>query len=80
MQAVELFQNVEGYHDVRAGPLIWLTHSEVLRRAGENAKALEWAQRALTASRQYDDPAAASITDAQAAVRAAQSQSTPHSQ
>jgi serine/threonine-protein kinase len=72
-QAVEMFGNVTGLYDVRTGPLIWLIHSEALRRAGENAKALEWAQRALNASRQYDDPAAASIAAAQAAVRAAQS-------
>ncbi|MDR2216126.1 MAG: protein kinase [Nevskiaceae bacterium] len=73
-QAVERWQNINGWRNVRMGPMIWLTHSEALRRAGENAQALQWAQQALEASRRYDDPAARSISDAEAAVRAASQQ------
>jgi len=58
---------------VRTGPYLWLIRAEALRRSGDNGGAREWAQRALDASRHYDDPSAPSIRNAEAAVRAAQS-------
>ena len=70
--AVDLFDHVTGRRDVRFGPYIWLVHSRALRLSGDKKGAREWAQRALDASRKYDDPAASSITQAQAALRAAE--------
>ncbi len=68
--AVQAFEHVMGRLDVRSGPMMWLIRSEILRRSGDKHGAREWAQRALDASRRYDDPAAASIVAAAAAVRA----------
>jgi serine/threonine-protein kinase len=68
---LDVFDHISGQYDVRAGPAVWLVHSEVLRASGDAKGAREWAQKALDASRHYDDPSAASIRDAEAAVRAA---------
>lgn len=70
-RAVDSFAQVTGRRDVRVGPFLWLIQAEALRRAGDIPGAHEWAQRALDASRRYDDPSAKSISDAQAAMRAA---------
>ncbi len=70
--AVEMFAHVSGRRDVRTGPYLWLIHAEALRRSGDTQGAQEWAGRALDASRRYDDPSAASIRNAEEAVRAAQ--------
>ncbi|MEO5560533.1 MAG: serine/threonine-protein kinase [Dokdonella sp.] len=71
-RAVDAFEHVLGRLDVRSGPMIWLIRSEVLRRHGDMGGARDWAQRALDASRRYDDPSAASIVTATAALHAAQ--------
>ena len=71
-RAVEAFEHMIGRRDVRSGPYLWLLRSGVLLRRGERDAARTWAQRALEASRRYDAPAAASITQAQAALQAAQ--------
>lgn len=63
--AVDLFDHVEGFHDVRMGPYIWRIHAEVLLRTGNAKDAEKWAQRALDADRQYDDPDSKDIVDAQ---------------
>jgi serine/threonine-protein kinase len=72
--AVAAFESVEGLHDVRTGPQIWLVRSRILLRCGDPKGAHEWAQRALEASRRYDHPSAPSIAEAEAAARKA---STP---
>jgi hypothetical protein len=46
-----------------------LIQSEAIQRSGDNKSASDRAQRALDASRRYDDPAAASIRDAEIALR-----------
>jgi serine/threonine-protein kinase len=69
--AIDMFEHVDGFRNVRTGPYLWLIRAEALRRSGDNNGARETAQRALDASRHYDDPSAASIRDAQAAVQAA---------
>jgi eukaryotic-like serine/threonine-protein kinase len=69
--AVQIFADVTGRRDVRSGPALWLIHAHVLRRSGNPKDAREWAQRALDASRNYDAPAAASIEQAQAELKAA---------
>jgi len=69
-RAVEAFEHVLGRRDVRSGPYLWLVHAEALRRHGDRAAARSWAERALEASRRYDAPGAASIAQAEAALRA----------
>ena len=73
--AVETFAQVTGRRDVRTGPYLWLIHAEALRRSGDFSGARNWAQRALEASRKYDDPSAPSIRQAEAAVQAASAKS-----
>ena len=68
--AIEMFEHVDGFRNVRTGPYLWLIRAEALRRSGDSNGARDWAQRALDASRRYDDPSAASIRDAQAALQA----------
>lgn len=70
-KAVGLFADVIGFRDVRMGPYLWLVRSAALRATGDLAQAREWAQRALDASRRYDDPSATSIADAELAVHLA---------
>ena len=68
--AVDMFEHVDGFRNVRTGPYLWLVRAEALRRSGERASARNWAQRALDSSHRYDDPSAASIRAAEAAVQA----------
>jgi eukaryotic-like serine/threonine-protein kinase len=68
-EAVGRFDTVTGFRDVRMGPYLWLIHSETLRKNGDARHARQWAQRALEASRRYDHPSAASIAEAEAAIR-----------
>lgn len=75
-KAIETFETVSGFRDVRMGPYLWLIHSEVLRQSGAGSGARQWAIRALDASRRYDAPIAASIAEAEAAVRAADARAT----
>jgi serine/threonine-protein kinase len=69
-RAVDAFDHVIGRRDVRSGPYLWLVRADILRRSGDRAGARTWAQRALEASRRYDDPGAASIAQATAALDA----------
>ena len=69
--AVDMFEHLDGFRNVRTGPYLWLVRAEALRRAGDAAAARELAQRALEASLHYDDPSAASIRDARALLAAA---------
>jgi serine/threonine-protein kinase len=65
-----MFEHVDGFRNVRTGPYLWLIRAEALRRSGDSGGARELAQRALDASRGYDDPSAASIRDAEASLKA----------
>jgi len=69
-RAIDGFEHVTGFRDVRMGPQLWLIHSDVLQRSGDSAGARAWAQKALEARRRYDHPDAPSIREAEAAVRA----------
>ena len=71
--ALDLFDNVTGFRDVRMGPYLWLIHSDVLLRSGDRIGARTWATKALEARQRFDDPSAASIAEAKAALRAASS-------
>jgi serine/threonine-protein kinase len=71
-EAVTRFDHATGgIIDMRAGPYLWLIHSAVLAASDDRAGAREWAQKALDASRRYDDPSSPAIAEAEAAVRAA---------
>ncbi len=69
--AVELFEHVDGFRNVRTGPYLWLIRADASHRSGDTKAALELSRRALDASRRFDDPSAASIRDAEASLRAA---------
>jgi eukaryotic-like serine/threonine-protein kinase len=69
--AIELFDRVIGFRDVRMGPYLWLIHSDALRRSGDRQGAIEWAKRAVAALRRYDHSSAASTMQAEAALHAA---------
>ncbi|MGQ0622635.1 MAG: protein kinase domain-containing protein [Panacagrimonas sp.] len=65
----------EDLYDLRAQPQLWLVHSALLLQSGDAAGARLWAGKALEASRRYDDPAAGSISRAEAAMGVAVSAS-----
>ena len=67
--AIEMYENVTGFRDVRMGPYLWLIHSEVLQRSGDGEGAYAWTRRALEARRRYDHPSSVSIAEAEAAMR-----------
>ncbi len=69
--ALDVYANLTGFRDVRMEPYLWLIHSEVLLRSGDRDAARAWAAKALEARRRYDHPSAASIKEAEAALRAA---------
>ena len=68
--ALDMFEHVSGFRTVRTGPYLWLIRADALRRSGDVSGARELARRALEASQRYDEPSAASIRDAQAALQA----------
>jgi serine/threonine-protein kinase len=71
-EAVARFDQATGsIIDMRGGPYLWLIHSAALMATGDRAGARDWAQKALDASRRYDDPASPTIAEAETAVRAA---------
>jgi hypothetical protein len=63
---VELFEHVEGFRDVRMGPVLWNRYARTLLAAGDPASAGQWAQRAVDADVKYDDPASADLAAARA--------------
>jgi tRNA A-37 threonylcarbamoyl transferase component Bud32 len=69
--AIATFDHVTGIRDVRVGPYVWLILADALHASGDIRAAEPWARRALEASRRYDDPSAASIRNAEAALHAA---------
>ena len=60
---------MQGLYDLRVQPRLWLVHSAVLMKSGDTAGARTWADKALAASRRYDDPSSPAIAEAEAAVR-----------
>jgi hypothetical protein len=53
-QAVEMFDHVDGFRDVRMGPYLWQIYAQALLGSGDANRAREWAQKALDASLRYD--------------------------
>jgi hypothetical protein len=62
---------VQGLHDVRYGPQLWLILSDALLANGDAAGARDWAAKAREASLLYDDPTNPSIAAAEAAIQRA---------
>jgi hypothetical protein len=69
--ALAALERVEALYDVRVQPQLWLVASAVVLKSGDATGARRWAEKALEASRRYDDPSASSISEARAAIRAA---------
>ncbi len=69
--ALAALERVQGLYDVRVQPQLWLVHSAVLLKSGDAAGARQWSEKALEASRRYDDPSSSAIVDAEGAVRLA---------
>jgi serine/threonine-protein kinase len=63
-KAVDLFDHVEGFRDVRMGPYLWQVYAQALLVAGEPGEARKWAQRALDADLRYDAPDSPDIAKA----------------
>ncbi|MET0808960.1 MAG: hypothetical protein ABWX93_09425, partial [Pseudoxanthomonas sp.] len=68
-KALATLQQVQGLHDARLQPRLWLLHSHLLLRSGDAKGARQWAVKALQASRRYDAPGAPSLAEAETAVR-----------
>jgi len=71
--ALEVFDHVTGFRDVRTGPYLWRIRAEALLASGDATGAAEWGQRALDSLRRYDDPSSPDIAVAEATLRAASS-------
>jgi len=69
--ALTTLNRVQALYDVRVQPQLWLVRSAALRQRGDKAVALQWAGKALAASRRYDGPSSPAIAEAEGAVRAA---------
>jgi serine/threonine-protein kinase len=69
LQAVDTFDRVTGFHDVRTAPYLWRIRAEALLLSGDAKGALDWAQRAVDADRRYDDPSSPDIADAEATLK-----------
>jgi len=70
-KALAAMERVQGLYDLRVQPRLWLVHSAVLLKSGDTAGAREWAEKALEASRRYDDLSSPAIAEAEAAVHIA---------
>ena len=70
-RALEMFDHVTGYRDVRMGPALWRIRAEALLASGDARGAVEWARRALASYRAYDEPASLDIAAAEATLLAA---------
>lgn len=68
-RAIEMFDHVEGYRDVRMGPYLWRIHAQALLAGGDLTAARDWAQRALESYRKYDGPSSLNIADAEETLR-----------
>ncbi|HKY91270.1 MAG TPA: serine/threonine-protein kinase [Nevskiaceae bacterium] len=62
-RAIETLERSRPTHDVRFGPYLWRVHADALALGGRDAEAQQWRARALSASRQYDDPSSPTTRD-----------------
>jgi eukaryotic-like serine/threonine-protein kinase len=77
LQAVDTFDRVTGFRDVRTAPYLWRIRAEALLLSGDADAALDWAQRALDGDRRYDDPSSPDIADAEATLKKIRSSLAP---
>jgi len=56
-RALDVFERVTGFRDVRMGPYLWRVRAEALLESGDARAAVEWAQRAGDAMDRFSDPA-----------------------
>jgi eukaryotic-like serine/threonine-protein kinase len=69
LQAVDTFDRVTGFRDVRVGSGVWRIRAEALLLSGDANAALVWAERALDADRRYDDPDSPDIAEAETTIK-----------
>jgi len=69
-KAVDLFDHVEGFRDVRMGPYLWQVNAQSLLLSGDPNEARKWAQKALDADLRYDAPDSPDIARARDALLA----------
>jgi hypothetical protein len=69
--ALGALEQVKGLYDLRVQSQLWLVHSAVLLKSGDMPGARKWADKALAATRSYDDPGSPAIAQAEGAVRIA---------
>ena len=67
--AADMFDHVEGFRDVRMGPALWRICAQALLLSGDVSAARQWAQKAVDADLQYDDPSSADLADARSTLR-----------
>ncbi len=65
--AMSTLDRITGLYDVRIGPRLWRIHAVALALSGDTKGAEDWNDRALAASRRYDDPSSPSVKLANAA-------------
>ena len=70
-RALDIFDNVTGFRDVRMGPYLWRIRAEALLESGDARGAVEWARRALDSVRRYDDAASPDLAIAETTFRSA---------
>jgi tetratricopeptide (TPR) repeat protein len=71
-RALEVFDHVTGFRDVRMGPYLWRVRAEALLESGDARGAVEWAQRAADAIGRFNDPASRDRAAAEAMLRRAE--------
>jgi serine/threonine-protein kinase len=71
-RALEVFDHVIGFRDVRMGPYLWRVRAEALLESGDARGAVEWAQRAADALGRFNDPASRDRVAAKALLRRAE--------
>jgi len=71
-RALEVFDHVVGFRDVRMGPYLWRVRAEALLESGDARGAVEWAQRAADAIGRFNDPASRDRAAAEAMLRRAE--------
>jgi serine/threonine-protein kinase len=69
-RALEVFDQVTGFRDVRTGPYLWRIRAEVLLESGDPGGAAEWAQRAVDSVRRYNDPGSRDVAITEAILQA----------
>jgi hypothetical protein len=71
-RALEVFDHVAGFRDVRMGPYLWRVRAEALLESGDARDAVEWGKRATAAIGRFNDPASRDRAAAKAMLRRAE--------